>query len=183
MMALNSSWQLDDVVSVDAGDCIERIRTSATATEFGLKIQAVAAHLLLRLNYRITAVNQPGHPDIVAIRDGIEYRFEVEAEFIRPTPRKLTEADFTSLVGIPGVVGYYARAIRLPSPRWVLVPAEKLADRRLPASDVLLEALSDRAYSHEWTTAYQYLLQSACRQIRLASFKRLSEMAIAGQSL
>ena len=116
-MALNSSWQLADDVSVDATDCIERIRTSVTATEFGLKIQAVAAHVLLRLDYRITEVNQPGHPDITAIRDGTEYRFEVEAEFIRPTPRKLTEADFASLVGIPGAVGYYARAVRLPAPR------------------------------------------------------------------
>lgn len=182
-MGLNSSSQLDSVAGVGASDCIERIRSSTSASEFGLKIQAVAAHLLLRLNYRITAVNQPGHPDIVAVRDGTEYRFEVEAEFTKPTPRKLTEADFASLMGSPGVVGYYARAIRLPSPRWVLVPAVKLMDRRLPASDILLEGLSDRVYSREWTVEYQHLLQSSCRQIRLASFNRLSEMAIAGQSL
>ena len=183
MMGLNWLSQPDNVANVGASDCIERLRSSTSANEFGLKIQAVAAHVLLQLNYRITAVNQPGHPDIVAVHGGVEYRFEVEAEFTRPTPRKLTEADFASLTGTPGVIGYYARAIRLPSPRWVLVPAVKLVDRQLPAADVLLEALSDRSYSHEWTSEYQKLLQSSCRQIRLASFSRLSSMAITGQSL
>ena len=182
-MVLNSLSQLNSATGVAATECIERIRSGTSSSEFGLKIQAVAAHVLLRLNYRITTVNQPGHPDIAAIRDGTEYRFEVEAEFTKPTPRKLTEADFASLTGVPGVVGYYARAILLPSPRWILVPAVKLVDRRLPASDVLLEALSDRGHSNEWTVEYQRLLQSACRQIRLASFKRLSEMAIEGRSL
>lgn len=180
MMALNWSSQPDRGADVGASECIDRIRSDNAC---GLKVQAVAAHVLLRLNYRITAVNNPGHPDIAAMLGGVEYRFEVEAECIGPTPRQLTEADFASLVNIPGVVGYYARAVRLPHPRWVLVPAVKLVDRRLPATDVLLEALSDRGYSQEWTSEYQQLLHTSCRQIRLASFSRLSTMAIAGQSL
>ncbi len=167
----------------DAIECIERIRSGISAVEFGYKIQAVTAHVLLRLDYRIDAVNRSGHPDIVAVRDGREFRFEVEAEAFGPRPRKLTDADFASLIGTPNIVGYYALAISFPKPYWVLVPASKLVRRTLPSSNMLLEALSDKEYSTEWTREYVGLLQDACHQIRLTSFGDLCRMALRGQRL
>lgn len=167
----------------DASECIERIRSSVSAVEFGYKIQAVAAHILLRLGYRIEAVNRAGHPDIVAIRGGREFRFEVEAEAFGPRPRQLTDADFASLIETPNIVGYYALTISFPKPHWVLVPASKLVRRTRPSSNRLLKALSDKEYSAEWTREYVGLLQDACRQIRLASFSNLCKMARRGQRL
>ena len=167
----------------DASECIERIRSSVSPGEFGYKIQALAAHVLLRLGYRIEAVNRAGHPDIVAVRDGRELRFEVEAEASGPRPRQLTDADFASLLETPNIVGYYALTISCPKPYWVLVPASKLVRRTLPGANMLLEALSDKEYSAEWTREYVGLLQSACRQIRLASFSDLCKMALEGHGL
>ena len=167
----------------DASECIERIRSSVSAVEFGYKIQAVAAHILLRLGYRIEAVNRAGHPDIVAIREGREFRFEVEAEAFGPRPRQLTAADFASLTEAPNIVGYYALAISFPKPCWILVPASKLVRRTRPSANMLLEALSDKEYSAEWTREYVRLLQNACRQIRLASFSDLCKMALEGHGL
>ena len=167
----------------NASDCIERIRSDISPGEFGYKIQALAAHVLLRLGYKINEVNQSGHPDIVATKDGREFRFEVEAEVIGPRSRKLTDADFASLTESSNVVGYYALAISFPTPYWVLVPASKLIRRKFPSSDMLLEALSDKAYSGKWTYEYIQLLQSACRQIKLASFRDRRKMALAGRSL
>lgn len=166
-----------------AVECLERMRSNMSAAEFGYKMQAVAGHVLLKLGYRIQAINQLGHPDIVAVRGGAEYRFEVEAEFGKPRPRKLTDADLDSLTGLPNVIGYFALAISFPRPYWVLVPAEKLVGRDLPCPNILLEALSDEALSAEWTHQHLHLLQSACRQIRWASFSLLSEMAREGQHL
>ena len=166
-----------------AADCINRILNGANAADFGFKTQAVAAHVLLRLGYRIEAVNQTGHPDIVAVKDDREFRFEVEAQVGGPHPRQLTKADFDSLLEIPDGFGYYALAIHFPTPYWVLVSASKLANRKRPCPNILLEALSDKGYSAEWTSEYLQLLSSACRQIRLASFNRLSELALAGRSL
>lgn len=168
---------------LSASECIERIRTGISPAEFGYKIQALAAHVLLRLNYQVDEVNPSGHPDIVATKDGREFRFEVEAEVIGPRPRKLTDADFAMLTETSNVVGYYALAISFPKPYWVLVPATKLIRRNFPSSNMLLEALSDKAYSEEWTYEYVRLLHSACRQIRLASFSGLSKMAMEGHRL
>ena len=167
----------------DAIECIERIRSGISAVEFGYKIQALAAHVLLRLDYRIEAVNRAGHPDIVAIRGEREFRFEVEAEAFGPRPRQLTAADFASLIETPNIVGYYALTISFPKPYWVLVPASILACRTRPSANMLLEALSDKEYSAEWTREYVGLLQDACRQISLASFSDLCKMALGGQKL
>ena len=166
-----------------ASDCVNRILDGSNAADFGFKVQAVAAHVLLRLGYRIEAVNQTGHPDIVAVKDDMEFRFEVEAQVGAPHPRQLTKADFDSLLEVPDGFGYYALAIHFPTPYWVLVSASKLANRKRPCPNILLEALSDKEYSAEWTSEYLRLLGSACRQIRLASFNRLCELALAGRSL
>ena len=167
----------------DASECIERIRSNVSPVEFGYKIQALAAHVLLQLGYRIEAVNRSGHPDIVAVRNGREFRFEVEAEAFGPRPRQLTAADLASLTEAPSIVGYYALAISFPKPYWVLVPASVLARRTRPAPNMLLEALSDKEYSEEWTREYVGLLQDRCRRIELATFHYLRQTALEGRGL
>lgn len=145
-------------------------------------MQALAAHVLLRLNCQIASINRLGHPDVIATLAGKELRFEVEAEIAGPRPRQLTKADFDSLIGVPGVSGYYALAVRFPTPRWILVPAERLIGRK-PSSNVLLEALSDRVFSDEWTREYINLLNEECRRVRLFSFGALCERALEGRGL
>ena len=158
---------------------------SVSSSKFGYKVQALAAHVLLRLGYRIEEINQSGHPDIIAVRHGMEFRFEVEAEAGSPRPRKLTDSDFASLLEVPDGFGYYALTISFPTPYWILVPASKLCGRRYPSTNILLEALSDKAYSANWTTEYLGLLNDACHQISRASFdfKKLSAMALDGRGL
>ena len=150
--------------------------------EFGFRVQGLAAHVLIGLGYRIHAVNESGHPDIVATQDGREFRFEVEAEVGRPRLRQLTAADFTSLMEPPNAVGYYALAISFPTPYWVLVPALNLIGRP-PMPNILLEALSDKEYSGEWTGEYLRLLGGAGRRIELASFRDLKQMALDGRRI
>ena len=138
---------------------------------------------MLRLGFQVSKVNQSGHPDIIASIGGTEFRFEVESEVTSPRRRKLTVADFASLVNVPNVTGYYALAITFPSPRWILVQASKLVNRKSPSSNVLLEALSDKEFSAQWTTAYLQLLHDSCKQISVGSFNRLSYMAESGVML
>ena len=146
-------------------------------------MQAIAAHVLLRLGYRIEEINQAGHPDITAFRAGREYRFEIEAQVGDPRPRQLEAADIKSLADVPGGFGYYALAISFPKPYWVVVPVYKLADRKRPSSNVLLESLSDRNFSAEWNAEYRDMLGASCRRITIASFSRLSELAVSGRGL
>lgn len=173
---------MDDTAALRAFNCIEDLRLSVSPSEFGYKVQALAAHALIRLNYRIEEINPSGHPDIVATR-GLEWlHFEVEAEVGGQRRRQLTDADFASLVKVPGVIGYFALAITFPTPRWILVPAERLVGRR-PSMHVLLEALSDRGFSDAWTCQYISLLNEECRRVRQTSFRALCERAREGRGL
>ena len=164
-----------------AGECLRRIRAGAGASAFGYKIQALAAHVLVSLGYGIVEVNRSGHPDIVTVKDGREFRFEVEAEAAGPRAHRLTEGDFDALIGGSDMVGYFALAVSFPRPYWVLVPASKLVRRRTPGGRALLEALCDREYSEAWTREYAALLQESCREIRRASFGHLVDAALAGR--
>ncbi len=180
---LAQNYPLNSYICTDASKCIEQIRSGLSESAFGFKVQALAGHVLLRLGYRIVEINSSGHPDIVACRDGRTFYFEVEAEVATPRLRKLTAADLGTLTNAPGVVGYYALAASVPTPRWLLVPAAKLTGRARSSSKALLEALSDKAFSAAWTWEYVRLLHVACRQIKLASFNALCERALAGCSV
>ena len=167
---------------IQASDCIENVRLSVSCVEFGYKVQALAAHVLLRLNWRVIEINHSGHPDIVATRGMEELRFEIEAEVAGPRPRKLTGDDFASLIGLCGCVGYFALAVSFPTPRWIVVPAERLKHRK-PSSNVLLEALSDREFSDAWTQEYTNLLNEECGRVTRASFRELCARALTGRGL
>ena len=173
---------MDNLAALQASDCIENLRLSISPVEFGYKVQALAAHVLLRLDYRVEEINRSGHPDIVATRGMEEHRFEVEAEVIGSRPRQLTADDFASLIKVSGTVGYFALAISFPTPRWILVPAERLVGRK-PSFNVLLEALSDRDLSDAWTYEYINLLNEECSRVRRTSFGTLRTRALAGRGL
>ncbi len=165
-----------------ASDCIETLRSAMSSGEFGYKVQALAAHVLLRLRCPVKEINRTGHPDIIAIRGSEEIRFEVEAEVVGSRPRQLTDDDFASLIGSSGTVGYFALAVSFPTPRWLVVPAERLKGRTA-SSTVLLEALSDKDFSDAWTFEYTNLLIEECHRISRASFATLSARALAGRGL
>ena len=173
---------MNDIATLRATDCLKNLHLSVSSAEFGYKVQALAAHVLLRLNFAVEEINRSGHPDIVATRGMDKLHFEVEAEVAGPRPRKLTDEDFDALTELPGGVGYFALAISFPTPRWIVVRADRLKYRR-PSSNVLLEALSDADFSNAWTYAYIDLLKRECRRIRRASFRYLCERALTGRGL
>ena len=165
-----------------AVDCLMRLRSGTSTGEFGYKIQALAAHVLLGLNHRVVEVNHKGHPDVVSVKDGQEFRFEVEAEVISGKKRMLTSSDFEGLIGA-GVVGYFALAVSFPRPYWVLVPARRLVRRDSPAGNALLEALSDKAFSSDWTREYLSLIGRSCHEVLARSFDQLVRRATDGRTL
>ena len=171
---------MSDSAVLQATRCVDDLHRSASPAEFGYKVQALAGHVLLRLSFDVEEINRSGHPDIVATRGLDKFHFEVEAEVAGPRLRQLTDEDYSALTGLPDGIGYFALAINSPTPRWVVVPAERLKDRKA-SSNVLLEALSDTDFSHAWTHAYIDLLKRECRRISRASFRQLCERALSGR--
>ena len=173
---------MNDLSTHNAVNCIENLQLSISSVKFGYKIQALAAHVLLRQNFQIKEINQSGHPDIIATRGMDEFHFEVEAEVTGPRPRQLTDDDFEALTGLSSGAGFFALAISFPKPRWIVIPAERLKHRQ-PSPNVLLEALSNKQLSNAWTVAYISLLNRACRQIGQSSFRKLCKRALSGRGL
>ena len=172
-----------DLPGIRARRCIEDLKLGASSPKIGYIAQALAAHVLLRLRYQVVEVNQTGHPDIIATRDDVgEVRIEVEAEAEGTHPRQLKTEDFDSLVGVPSVRGYFALAVMNPSPHWILVPAERLIERKR-YSNALLRALSDKHFSNDWTYQYVRLLNDKCHLILSTSSSDLGHMALDGYGL
>ena len=168
--------------STVAVECLKRLRSKTSTGEFGYRMQALAAHVLLGLKHRVEAINARGHPDIVSFEGGQEFRFEVEAEVIGVKKPMLSSSDFAALMK-PGVAGFFAFAVRLPRPRWIVVPAHPLSRRKRPASRALLEALSDKTFSADWTRVYLSMIERSCREVLDRSFDQLSQRAIDGRAL
>ena len=165
-----------------AVDCLTRVRSRISASEFGYKIQALAGHVLLGLGHSIVEIKQKGHPDLVSVKDGQEFRFEVEAEVVGRKRRMLTPSDFEGLIDT-GVEGYFALAVSFPRPFWVLVPASRLAHRKSPAGTTLLKALSNKEFSFEWTNEYVSLISRSLRDVVDRSFDQLVQRALDGRGL
>lgn len=184
-MQMDRSWPPSTVSTAQgtvAVECLRRLRAKTSAGEFGYRIQALAAHVLLALNHRIEAVNHRGHPDLVSFKDAQEFRFEIEAEVSGVKRRMLTSSDFSALMR-PGVVGFFALAVSFPQPHWILVPARRLARRSRPAGHAVLEALSDKAFSADWTHQYLSIIGRSCREVLDRSFHQLSQRATDGRAL
>ena len=181
-MGLSSSPIMVRPDETVAADCLRRLRSRTSAGEFGYKIQAIAAHVLLGLKHRVVAVKPRGHPDIVSVRGGREFRFEIEAEVIGRKRRMLTPADFDALAGADAN-GYFALAVSFPRPHWIVVPVRGLVRRKSPAANSLLAVLSDRELSSMWTEEYVSLISRSCRDIQDRSFDQLVRRAVEGRGL
>ena len=162
--------------------CLDRLLLESDDQAFGFKMQAVAAHILLGLGHTVLDVKRVGHPDIVTLKDGVEHRFEVEAEVRGHRKRVLEEADFVGLTATDAV-GYFALAVSFPRPYWVVVPVRELIDRRASSGNATLEALRDPYLSEAWTDNHLDLLARSCRVVRERSFEQLARRAKEGRAL
>ncbi len=169
-------------MGTNARACLDRLLLESDDKAFGFKMQAVAAHILLRLGHTVLEVKRVGHPDIITSKDGVEYRFEVEAEVRGHRKRKLEEADFVGL-NATDAVGYFALAVSFPRPYWVVVPIPELIDRRARSGNATLEALRDTCLSDAWTQKHLDLLARSCEVIRERSFEQLARRAKEGRAL
>ena len=165
-----------------AADCLRQLRSRVSPSEFGYRVQALAGHILLGLGHRIVEINQKGHPDLVSVKGGQEFRFEVEAEVLSRKPRMLTPSDFDGLIE-RRVEGYFAVAVSFPQPCWVLVPVQRLAARESPSGMALLRALRDKAFTSEWTSEYVSLIRRSYRDVIDRSYDQLVQRALDGWGL
>ena len=169
----------------EAGKCLETLRGAVGLSEFGYRIQGLAAHVLLRIGARVLEVNSQGHPDIIAETDKGLIRIEVEADIHGSRARALTEEVLDGMEPRSAAdKGYFALALCGPYPRWLLVDYSPLRRRHgTPASPAILQALSDAEDSERWTAEFITLLVTHCRHLPAFSFDFLARRALEGRAL
>jgi hypothetical protein len=177
MQKSNSHWE--------AGRCLQTMREAVELSEFGFRIQGLAAHVLLRLGAQVLEVNSQGHPDIVAETERGSIRVEVEADIHGSRPRLLTIEDLDGIAPQKTIdKGYFALALCGPYPQWLLVEHSRLLRRHgTPASPAILKALSDAEASEQWTSEFIKLLLTHCQHLPVYSFDLLARRALEGRPL
>lgn len=173
-----------DAAHWQAGKYLITLRSTISLSEFGFRIQGLAAHVLLRLGARILEVNSKGHPDIVAEDQRGIMRIEVEADIHGFRARTLEEADFKAIAPrSPTDKGYFALALCGPYPRWLVMDYARLRRRASPASPAIFQALAESEPSARWTSEFIDLVVRHHQHLRIFSFGFLCRLALQGKSL
>ena len=150
---------------------------------FGLVIQALFAHVLLRLGGEVLDVRNPGHPDISAILAGQLHNIEVETVKRKTVPRRLESGDLQVLqVNRDGVCGYYCVLDCGPPISWLCVDVASLghrADEQLHLS--LLRGYCDKDFSIDCTSQFSHLVTSEAGNLRRFTYAQLRREALHGR--
>lgn len=168
----------------DAAKLLTDLRNEWGYPRFGLVVQTLFAHVLLRLGGHVLDIKNPGHPDIRAILAGQMYNIEVEAPKRKAWPRQLEQGDLDVLqVSGEGEHGYFCVLDCGPPVEWSCVDVASLgrrADGKLRMS--LLRGYSDRELSEDCTAEFCRLVIREARTLRQLTYNQLRQEALSGRS-
>ena len=164
----------------EAAILLINLRHEVGFSRFGLMIQALFAHVLLRLGGRVLDIKNPGHPDVTAILDGQRYYIEIEVANRKTIPRRLDYGDLAVLqVDVEGELGYFCVLDCGPPVAWLCVDVSSLRHRvtgelRLP----LLRSYSNRDFSVDCTIEFSNLVIEQARVLGRLTYKQLRAEAL-----
>lgn len=167
-----------------ATECLRSLLRRVGRSEFGYRVQGLAAHVLLRLGATVLDVKASGHPDITAQDDQGIMRIEVEADTGSSRERQLTGADYVGMASDRrGDRGYFALLLMGPRVRWVITPLENLSVRSKPLPISTVTSLADVQLSFAWTEAMVSIVVEHYEKIWFYSFDSLRQRSLNGQVL
>ncbi len=151
--------------------------------EFGYRIQALFAHVLLRLGGVVSTVNAQGHPDIGARLGDREFLVQVKTVSHVSASQLMNVAD-EDLKGIAPAgrrEGLLAILDCADPVEWIVVPfarASALSGRSVRVATVRAER--DVALSEDCTGEFLDLVLTSGRRLRTMSYRVLRRRALAG---
>ena len=178
-MALGSRMSQSDY---DAAKLLVSLRRDVGFSRFGLVIQALFAHVLLRIGGNVLDVRTPGHPDILAILGGLRYSIEVETATRKTIPRLLEQGDLDVLtVSREDERGYFCVLDLGPPLAWLCVDLASLGQRASGGLHLsLLRSYSNRDLSLDCTAEFSSLVTSQSRALTYLTYEQLRLEALAG---
>ena len=167
----------------DAAKLLADLRNDVGVQRFGLVVQALFAHVLLRLGGNVLDVKSPGHPDIRAMLAGQMYNIEVETAGRKTLPRQLEQGDLDVLqVRGDGEHGYFCVLDCGPPIAWLCVDVASLGRRaggELRLS--LLRGYSNRELSLDCTAEFSRLVVKEARILHQLTYDQLRQEVLSGR--
>ena len=164
----------------DAAMLLANLRREIGFSKFGPVVQALFAHVLLRLGGLVLDIKHPGHPDISAILGGQLYNIEVETATKKTIPRHLEPGDLqVLLVSREGEYGYYCVLDSGPPLAWLCVDVASLGQRAAGELRIsLLRSYSNRDLSADCTIEFSNLVMSQTRVLNQLTYEQLRQEAL-----
>lgn len=166
---------------------LDSLRTSVGDSEFGLRMQALFAHVLLELGSTVTELNQQGHPDIKSVRGHQTALFQVKS-ITHSYGGWALMVDSDDIAGIcpsgPNEEGYFAVLDCAAPVSWVV--SRYGAIRRHVGRSVSIEtirATADLELSRDSTVVFAELVLRYKGDLHLLTFGVLRDRALRGEHL
>ena len=169
-------------LNIDAARILSELRSEVGFSKFGLVIQALFAHVLLRMGAQIIDVRNPGHPDIIAKINGNLLNIEVETANRKTIVRRLQPGDIEALQrGGNGEYGYFCVLDCGPPVEWLCVDVASLGSRISEELRIsVLRAYADKNYSTDSTAQFSELIVKEAQFLPQVDFPRLRKEALDG---
>lgn len=171
----------------DAKPVLDSLRTTIGDSEFGYRMQALFAHVLLKLGNTIIEINQRGHPDIKSVKGGQTGLFQVKS-ITHDFPGWSLTVSPEDIAGIRPSrsyeVGYFATLDCAAPVSWVV--NEYSVIRRHETRSVTIETLrisADSELSSESTATFADLVMRHKNDVHLLTFHILCQRALRGEGL
>lgn len=162
---------------------LEALRAECGDAEFGYRMQAMFAHVLVKLGAVVLEVNAQGHPDIKARLADDLVLVQVKSCMHR-TSSSLFQLSKNDLAGItPGdrTKGYLAFLDCADPVSWRLISfplARQFLNRSVPIAS--LAAAQEEQLSRDCTEAFTDIILSAKDRLRVLTFTLLASRAVRG---
>ena len=154
--------------------------------EFGYRVQAIFAHVLLRLGAKVIEVNAQGHPDVRAELGARTFVVQVKTAS-HHGPYYQLQVNREELLGIKSVGdcrGYLAVLDCAVPVGWLMLSDGHAADFvERPARIATIRALCENPLSLECTDVFLDLIIAEQHRLPHLSFRLLADRALRGEPL
>jgi len=166
---------------------LDTLRADFGDSEFGYRVQALFAHVLLRLGAGIREINQQGHPDIRAEFNGQLHLIQVKSISHSNVPCSVV-VEQADLAGIKPTsdqeAGCYAILDCANPPSWVIVDYSDMERHSMrPVNIETVRACANQELSRECSDEFIDIVLANRAHLHLLKYRTLCSRALRGDAL
>lgn len=175
-----------DRLQFAAKPILDCLRYHCGDSEFGYRVQALFAHVLLRLGAKILEINAQGHPDIKAQLADRLLLIQVKSVLhgSRSSMFQLTEGDLRGIEPGQRSEGYLALLDCAEPIEWILEPYNQLRRYLSRSAHITsLRAEQEEVFSRECTEEFVEMVLGLEKRLPNLTYRLLVDRALAGRVL